>query len=110
MNTLQKLLYINPAQNIFFNFYWEEQMPKINNFTGKTFGIWRVVSQTDKRTSSGNIIYKCLNTNDNKIYLKNSSYLIQFKARNSKKTTPGRKRKWIIKKWSGRKITYKFRW
>lgn len=73
-------------------------MSKIQDLTGKTFGIWKVVEKTNKRTPSGNIIYKCLNTKDNNIYFKNSSYLKQFLKRGSLKTTAGRKRKWVIKK------------
>lgn len=71
-------------------------MRKINDLTGKTFGIWKIVKKTNKRTPSGNVIYECKNIKDGNFYFKNSSYLIQFKARKSKKTTPGRKRKWII--------------
>ncbi|MCQ2748177.1 MAG: hypothetical protein MJ223_02875 [Mycoplasmoidaceae bacterium] len=74
-------------------------MPKIQDLTGQTFGIWNVIKKTNKRSAYGNTIYLCLNSLDNKKYFKSSDYLIRFKKRNSKSTQSGRPRKWkIIKK------------
>ena len=74
-------------------------MPKIQDLTGKTFGIWKVVEKTNKKALCGAYLYKCLNTKSNEIALKHAGYLKQFKDRKSKSTTKcGRPRKWIIKK------------
>lgn len=74
-------------------------MPKIQDLTGKTFGIWKVVEKTNKKALCGAYLYKCLNTKSNEIALKDLSYLRQFKKRKSNNTTKrGRPRKWIIKK------------
>ena len=71
-------------------------MPKIINLEGQTFGEWKVISKSNQKNKFGNYLYKCLNLKDKKIYYKNSSYLTQYKKRKSFKTTPGRRRKWII--------------
>lgn len=73
-------------------------MPKIQDYTGQRFGIWEVLARTDKRSKSGCIIYKVKNLKDKTICFKDSWYLIRFKTNGSSKTTPGRKRKWIITK------------
>lgn len=75
-------------------------MPKIQDLTGKTFGIWKVTKKTTKRSENGgSIVYECLNLKNNKLYLKDTGYLYQFKNRKSKTTTlRGRPRKWIIVK------------
>ena len=36
-------------------------MCKINDLTGKTLGIWKIVKKANKRTPSGNVIYECKN-------------------------------------------------
>lgn len=72
-------------------------MPKIQDFTGQTFGIWRVLSKTNNKAPNGALIYKCINSKNKKIEYKSSSYLRQFKKRKSlNSTTRGRPRKWII--------------
>lgn len=71
-------------------------MPKKTDFTGQQIGIWKVIAQTNKRTESGCIIYKCLNCKNKKEYEKSSSYLadvIRYKCKSDKR---GRPRKWII--------------
>lgn len=71
-------------------------MAKYIDLTGKTIGIWKVLSRTSERTEKGAVLYKCMNTKTKKTEAKSSGYLIQFMKRGSRKTTPGRKRKWII--------------
>lgn len=71
-------------------------MPKIIDFTGQSFGLWKVLQKTTKRSNSGCIVYKVINTKDGTIHYKDSWYLVHFKKEKSFKTTPGRKRKWII--------------
>lgn len=73
-------------------------MPKIQDLTGKTFGIWKVINKTHERTKSGCVVYKVKNMINGKIYFKSTWYLKQFVKENSFKTTPGRPRKWIITK------------
>lgn len=73
-------------------------MPKVVDFTGQVFGIWKVLQKTDRRSESGCVVYKVQNLKDKTIHYKNSWYLIQFKKEKSFKTTPGRRRKWIITK------------
>ncbi|MBQ0045647.1 MAG: hypothetical protein KBS35_02035 [Mycoplasma sp.] len=71
-------------------------MSRALDLTGQTFGIWKVIAKTDKRAYNGAIIYKCQNIKTKEIAYKHTGYLVRFKARGSMKTTPGRKRKWII--------------
>lgn len=92
MNTLRKLLYQIFTKNIRI----ENIMPKIQDLTGETFGIWKVIKKTNKKALCGAYLYECLNIKSNEIVLKHAGYLKQFKDRKSSKTTAGRKRKWII--------------
>lgn len=71
-------------------------MPKQSDLSGQTFGVWKVVCKTSQRNEFGNVLYKCINLKDKKVYYKNSSYLTQYKKRGSFKTSSGRRRKWII--------------
>ena len=64
------------------------------DLTGQVIGIWTVLEATDKRAKKGGeVIYKCRCSLDNKIYLKDTQYLRQFKQRGSKSMKGGRPRK-----------------
>lgn len=71
-------------------------MPKIQDLTGQTFGIWKVIKKTNKRSTSGEVIYRCHNINNGRNYDKSSHYLALFVKNGSKSTQRGRPRKWII--------------